>query len=89
MMMRMTASLFSSRSCGRLPLIVTVEAAVIASLGSFRVGRPGSSDGGGGVGDADRLRAGGAVAAGIGSAKGAANNFIATGVSNLVGSHNG
>ena len=51
MMMRMIASLFSRRSCGRVPLIVIVDALVIASLGSVRVGRPGSSVVGGGVGD--------------------------------------
>jgi hypothetical protein len=51
MMMRMMASLFSSRSCGRVPLMVIVAAAVIGSLGSVRVGRPGSSEVGGGVGE--------------------------------------
>jgi hypothetical protein len=51
MMMRMIASLLSRRSCGKLPLMVMVAAAVIGSLGSFNVGRPGSSDAGGGVGD--------------------------------------
>jgi hypothetical protein len=45
----MIASLFSRRSCGRVPLTVIVAAAVIASLGSLRVGRPGSSEAGGGV----------------------------------------
>jgi hypothetical protein len=51
MMMRMIASLFSSRSCGRVPLMVIVAAAVIGSLGSLSVGRPGSTEAGGGVGD--------------------------------------
>ena len=51
MRIRMIASLLSSRSCGRLPLMLMVAAAVIGSLGSVSVGRPGSSDAGGGVGD--------------------------------------
>jgi hypothetical protein len=51
MMMRMMASLFSRRSCGRVPLTVIVAAAVIGSLGSLSVGRPGSTEAGGGVGD--------------------------------------
>jgi hypothetical protein len=51
MMMRMIASLFSRRSCGSVPLTVMVEAAVIGSLGSLSVGRPGSTEAGGGVGE--------------------------------------
>jgi hypothetical protein len=51
MMMRMIAALFSRRSCGRVPLTVIVAAAVIGSLGSLRVGRPGSTEAGGGVGE--------------------------------------
>jgi hypothetical protein len=51
MMMRMSPSLFSRRSCGSVPLIVIVDALVIGSLGSVRVGRPGSIVVGGGVGD--------------------------------------
>ena len=51
MMMRMIASLLSSKSWGRFPKIVMVAAAVIGSLGSVRVGRPASSDAGGVVGD--------------------------------------
>ena len=50
-MMRIIASLLSSRSCGSVPLTVVVAAAVIGSLGAVKVGRPGSSEAGGGVGE--------------------------------------
>jgi hypothetical protein len=51
MTMRMIASPFSRRSCGRVPLTVIVAAAVIGCPGSLRVGRPGSTEAGGGVGE--------------------------------------
>lgn len=52
MIIRMIAPLLLRRSWGKVPLIVVVADAVIGLVGSVSVGRPGSTEAGGGVGDA-------------------------------------
>jgi IMP dehydrogenase/GMP reductase len=51
-MIRMIAPLLLRRSWGKVPLIVAVADAVIGLVGFVSVGRPGSMEAGGGVGDA-------------------------------------